>query len=201
MGGGPPSFARGSTCPGLLRIPPGRSAFRVRGFHPLRRAFPEPFRYASRSLMRSIPHGARAVVWPVPLSLAATCGIDVSFSSSGYLDVSVHRVPPVQLLACALHSTVARVCRAGFPHSDTRGSKPMCGSPRIFAACRVLLRRLVPRHPPCALSCLTLQNLPLRASVPAELLWFSFNLGMSPSCLSTRKKLLFRFVLMSFFDI
>ena len=31
-------------------------------------------------------------VWAIPLSLAATDGIDFSFSSSGYLDVSVHRV-------------------------------------------------------------------------------------------------------------
>ena len=29
-------------------------------------------------------------VWAIPLSLAATDGIDFSFSSSGYLDVSVH---------------------------------------------------------------------------------------------------------------
>ena len=32
------------------------------------------------------------LVWAVPLSLATTKGIDFSFSSSGYLDVSVHRV-------------------------------------------------------------------------------------------------------------
>ena len=30
--------------------------------------------------------------WAVPLSLAATKGISVDFFSSGYLDVSVHRV-------------------------------------------------------------------------------------------------------------
>ena len=32
-------------------------------------------------------------VWPVPLSLATTRGISVDFFSSGYLDVSVPRVP------------------------------------------------------------------------------------------------------------
>ena len=32
------------------------------------------------------------LVWAVPRSLATTCGITVVFSSSGYLDVSVHRV-------------------------------------------------------------------------------------------------------------
>ena len=33
-------------------------------------------------------------VWPLSLSLAATQKIDVSFSSSAYLDVSVQRVSP-----------------------------------------------------------------------------------------------------------
>ena len=34
-------------------------------------------------------------VWPVTISLAATLVIDFSFSSFGYLDVSVPRVPPI----------------------------------------------------------------------------------------------------------
>src|SRR5437899_4256858 len=32
---------------------------------------------------------------------------------------------------------------------------PACGSPGLIAACHVLLRLLLPRHPPCALSSLT----------------------------------------------
>ena len=47
----------------------------------------------SESIMRSEPRSACTAVWPLSLSLAATHKIDVSFSSSGYLDVSVHRVP------------------------------------------------------------------------------------------------------------
>ena len=43
------------------------------------------------------PHGARTMVWALPRSLAATYGIILIFSSSGYLDVSVHRVPSVWL--------------------------------------------------------------------------------------------------------
>ena len=35
----------------------------------------------------------KSVVWALSLSLATTQEIDVSFSSSGYLDVSVHLVP------------------------------------------------------------------------------------------------------------
>ena len=39
----------------------------------------------------------------------------------------------------------------GLLHSDTLGSTRACRSPRLFAAYRVLLRLLMPRHPPCAL--------------------------------------------------
>ena len=54
-----------------------------------------------------------------------------------------------------IHSTLTRYCRAGFPHSDIHGSKDICSSPWLFAACHVLLRLLLPRHSPCALSSLT----------------------------------------------
>ena len=91
-------------------------------------------------------------VWALPRSLAATYGIDVSFSSSGYLDVSVPRVPPACLW---IQHAVAEVCSAGFPHSEISGSMDMCSSPKLIAACHVFHRLLVPRHPPCALLCLT----------------------------------------------
>ncbi len=54
-----------------------------------------------------------------------------------------------------IHWDVIRVYRIGFPHSEIPGSKPICGSPRLIAACHVLHRLLLPRHPPCALSSLT----------------------------------------------
>ena len=46
-------------------------------------------------------------------------------------------------------------CSAGFPHSEILGSKLMCSSPRLIAACHVLHRLLMPRHSPCALISLT----------------------------------------------
>ena len=106
----------------------------------------------NESIMRSEPRNARIPVWPLPRSLAATCGIDVSFSSSGYLDVSVHRVP---LHALWIGAWMTGVCPAGFPHSEIHGSRDICSSPWLFAAYHVFLRLSVPRHPPCALSCLT----------------------------------------------
>ena len=106
----------------------------------------------NESIMRSEPHGARTMVWPLSISLAATLEIDFSFSSSGYLDVSVQAVPFHTLwIGVWMHE----VCSCGFPHSDICGSVDICSSPQLFAAYHVFLRLLVPRHPPCALSCLT----------------------------------------------
>ena len=58
------------------------------------------------------PKIRRSQVWALSRSLAATKKIDVSFSSSGYLDVSVHRVPSVAL---CIHATVIRLPVPGFP--------------------------------------------------------------------------------------
>ena len=56
-----------------------------------------------------------------------------------------------------IQSAVTWFYQDGFPHSEIPGSKPACGSPRLIAACHVLLRLLVPRHPPYALSSLTIK--------------------------------------------
>ena len=107
----------------------------------------------NESIMRSEPHGARTMVWPLSISLAATLEIDkFSFSSSPYLDVSVQAVPFHTLwIGVWMHE----VCSCGFPHSDICGSVDICSSPQLFAAYHVFHRLLVPRHPPCALFCLT----------------------------------------------
>ena len=104
------------------------------------------------SIPRSEPQGARTLVWALPVSLAATSGIDVSFSSSGYLDVSVHRVP---LHTLWIGVWIHEVCSCRFPHSEISGSLDICSSPKLFAAYHVFHRLLVPRHPPYALSIMT----------------------------------------------
>ena len=50
------------------------------------------------------------------------------------------------------------ISQRGFPHSEIPGSKPICGSPGLIAAYRVLHRLLVPRHSPYTLSSLTIRN-------------------------------------------
>ena len=72
----------------------------------------------------------------------------VVFSSSGYLDVSVHRVP---LHTLWIGVWIHEVFSCGFPHSEISGSKDICSSPKLIAAYHVFHRLLVPRHPPCAL--------------------------------------------------
>ena len=107
----------------------------------------------TESIPRSEPRHARTPVWPLSISLAATLEIEkFSFSSSPYLDVSVQAVPLHTLwIGVWMHE----VCSCGFPHSDICGSVDICSSPQLFAAYHVFLRLLVPRHPPCALFCLT----------------------------------------------
>ena len=80
-------FPADSTCPQVLASAVRASVFRLRDSHPLRSAFPD----CSAILPQS------RISRPLPLSLAATHGISVDFSSSGYLDVSVPRVPRVRL--------------------------------------------------------------------------------------------------------
>ena len=106
-----------------------------------------------RSIMRSEPRSARTPVWPLSISLAATLEIEkFSFSSSPYLDVSVQAVPFHTLW---IGVWMYEVCSYGFPHSDICGSMDICSSPKLFAAYHVFHRLSVPRHPPCALFCLT----------------------------------------------
>ena len=111
---------------------------------------PSPFSYLTSATTQSEPRDARITVWALSISLAATLEIDkFSFSSSGYLDVSVPRVPFHTLwIGVWMHE----VFSCGFPHSDISGSRDICSSPKLFAAYHVLHRLSVPRHPPCALN-------------------------------------------------
>src|SRR5882757_6976567 len=52
----------------------------------------------------------------------------------------------------------------GLPHSEISGSKRACRSPKHIAACHVLHRLSVPRHPPSTLSNLTIKCLDLMRS-------------------------------------
>ena len=57
-----------------------------------------------------------------------------------------------------------RITVCGFPHSEICGSSDICSSPQLIAACHVLLRLPVPRHPPYALCHLTFAALAIKRS-------------------------------------
>ena len=65
--------------------------------------------------------------------------------------------PEFALARLCIQRVVIRVYRTRFPYSEIPGSTPACGSPGLIAACHVLHRLLLPRHPPCALSSLTIE--------------------------------------------
>ena len=142
----PPVSDRVSPAPPYSGFGLGSRKITHKGLSPAMARLSRRVPLSSGSPCRPPYNPARAVtpaVWASPLSLAATRGVTVVFLSSDYLDVSVRRVGNLYRLA--------RLQRAGFPHSDIRGSRAVRASPRLFAACRVLLRLREPRHPPCAL--------------------------------------------------
>ena len=69
--------------------------------------------------------------------------------------------------AYLIQRRLTEYCSAGFPHSVIHGSTRMCRSPWLIAACHDLLRLLMPRHSPCALSSLTSSEQSPLAPFPA----------------------------------
>ena len=99
--------------------------------------------YSSMDYTVPTPNVFLLLVWPAPLSLATTRGISVDFFSSPYLDVSVREVPLINLcIQLMIYDSSSYV----FPHSEICGSRLICSSPQLIAACHVLLRLLMPRH-------------------------------------------------------
>ena len=86
--------------------------FRIQDYHPLWFNFPEDSAIIIKSTLQSYnPINAETnMVWAISRSLATTREITIVFSSSGYLDVSVHRVS----FPCG----ISRLQRDGFPHSE-----------------------------------------------------------------------------------
>ena len=160
MGDGPPGFRRNFTCSAVLRIHSGENEVLTTGLLP---PMAGPFQTSSSTSffcnsVQSVlqPQEASLLVWANPVSLAATQGIAFAFSSSGYLDVSVPRV--CLLISYEFRYGYHSITSGGFPHSEISGSKLAYSSPKHIGVRPVLHRLLVPRHPPCALSNLTVKK-------------------------------------------
>ncbi len=150
---GPPASCRVSRVRHYSGATPAQAPFRLREFHPLRRYVP----ISSAIDLMSFEWSA------TPMAKAFGLG---SFPFARrylenrcfFLFLRVLRCfsSPRCLLYAYLFSTgYLLITAGGFPHSDICGSPDICSSPQLFAACHVLLRLPVPRHPPCALLRLT----------------------------------------------
>ena len=115
--------------------------FRIRGCHPLRPAFPDrsaSLRQATGLFRFRSPLLAESLLMSLPP------GTEM-FQFPGFASPAYEFSGRYPL-------------QGGLPHSDIHGSTPARGSPWLCAACHVLHRLLVPRHPPNAL--ITLENEP-----------------------------------------
>ena len=138
----------------ISRVPPYSRIFeplRIRGYHPLWPDFPDCFAYLPKTtgLLR-----VRSPLLAESLLMSFPPGTEMfqfpGFASPTY--VFSERYPSL----------------GGLPHSDIHGSTPARGSPWLFAACHVLHRLLVPRHPPNALLILDIPDIVPPRSNPAE---------------------------------
>ena len=129
--------------------------FRLQDYHLLRYRFPttSTILRLSSLLMESFNPNPKIGLGCSPFARHYLGNRLLSFFSSGYLDVSVHRVALYKVMY-SLYDTSSFIT-SGFPHSEISGSKYTYYSPKHIVVCHVLLQLLVPRHPPCALTNLT----------------------------------------------
>ena len=118
-------------------------ALRIRGYHPLWPAFPD--RSASQCQATGL-FRVRSPLLTESRLMSFPPGTEM-FQFPGFASIPyVFRY--------------GSLSRGGLPHSDIHGSTPARGSPWLLAACHVLHRLLVPRHPPDALLILILECIP-----------------------------------------
>ena len=153
MRGGPRRFPQNSSCSAVLRCRlASGSAFRVRGCHPLWPRFPACSAMDRlQRCRRSYNPGRRQRRPRFGLLRVRSPLLAQSLLLSLPAGTKMFQFP-------AFAPRPGRgdgIAPAGFPHSDIRGSPGICPSPRLFAACHVLLRLREPQASPvrpCSLS-------------------------------------------------
>ena len=144
---GPRGFGQDSSCPALLRYPTRSMRVARTGLSPTAVTVSTVFRFLHGSYCRALqPRHVRkrnglgsapfARHYSGYRSFFLLLRVLRCFSSPGSLQLAL----------------VTGLQPDGFPHSDIRGSVPVCRSPRLFAAYHVLRRLRKPRHPPFALN-------------------------------------------------
>ena len=161
MGDGPPGFTRDFPCPALLRnLPSEPACFRLPGCH---RLWPTvPGRSANRlvsdspALRPDRPYNPDVQAHRFGLFRVRSPLLAESLLFSFPAGTEMVHFPALSFPAYEFSREYPGITLSGFPHSEIFGSTPVCGSPKLIAACHVLHRLLAPRHPPYALSSLTI---------------------------------------------
>src|SRR5579872_5740496 len=111
--------------------------FNVRGYHPLRLAFPH---HSLKSYKLTITG-----LFPFRSPLLGKSRL-ISFP------LGTEMFQFSRFARCTYVFSATYPLRDGFPHSDIFGLSLVASSPKLFAGYHVFRRLLLPRHSPCALS-------------------------------------------------
>ena len=157
LAGWSPQIQSGFHVTRFTQEPLGRPrCIHVRDCHPLWPAFPcrSVCKWFGNSHVRgpTTPPGKTRSVWALPLSLAATDGINVFFFSCGYLDVSVPHVRSTRPMNSA--GSIWELPQMSFLIRKSPDRRLFASFPEHIAGYHVLRRLSMPRHPPCTLSSL-----------------------------------------------
>ena len=160
MGDGPPRFSRDSPCPAILRNLPSEPArFRLPGSHRLWPTVPGRSTNGlvcnSPALRPSRPYNPDVQAHRFGLFRVHSPLLAKSLLFSFPAGTEMVHFPALSSSTYGFNRGYPGITLSGFPHSEIFGSTPVCGSPKLIAACHVLHRLLAPRHPPYALSSLT----------------------------------------------
>jgi hypothetical protein len=155
-----PWIQAGFLVPRLTQVPASSlDRFRLRVCHPLWISFPEDS--ANNQIGNSTYAGPTTPETPKCHGFGLFRFRSPLLSESRFLSppggTEMVHFPPFACSQLCIHWDIPGFCPGGFPHSEISGSTPVCGSPKLIAACHVLHRLFLPRHPPCALSSLTIE--------------------------------------------
>ena len=153
--------------PRLTQVPASSlDRFRLRVCHPLWISFPEDS--ANNQIGNSTFAGPTTPETPKCHGFGLFRFRSPLLSESRFLSppggTEMVHFPPFACSQLCIHWDIPGFCPGGFPHSEISGSTPVCGSPKLIAACHVLHRLFLPRHPPCALSSLTIELTPAQGA-------------------------------------
>ena len=166
MGSGLPRFPQNYTCSVVLRILTEVIEISSTGLSPSLASFPKTVPLSQSFVTSRWILTSTCKSFNTPATARQCCNIDRGLGFSAF----AHRYSQNQFLSLFLRVIrcfsspgiaplrVVRVYLTGFSHSEINGSMLVYSSPLLIAANHVLLRLLVPWHPPYALKYLTYRD-------------------------------------------